>query len=75
MEASYRLILVISIDYQGRRIRLDTRMHEALTFALGSPTIWHAIGPEPKMGAAIRRLAAKGLVEIAEHSNQFRIKS
>jgi hypothetical protein len=37
------------------------------------PRSWHDIGRDEASRKAIERLQAAGLVEIAEHSNQYRL--
>jgi hypothetical protein len=48
-------------------------MFETLEFATKYPKLWHNIGTEKASRDAIKRLEAEGLVEIAGHSNQYRL--
>jgi hypothetical protein len=61
--------------YKGRQIRLTPRMIEILDYATryAKPRSWHNIGRDEASRKAIERLADAGLVEIAEHSNQYRL--
>jgi hypothetical protein len=63
------------LTYQGRRIRLTQRMVEILDYATKypKPNSWHNIGHDDASKKAVERLRAAGLVEVAEHSNQYRL--
>jgi hypothetical protein len=37
------------------------------------PSSWHNIGHDDASKKAVERLRAAGLVEVAEHSNQYRL--
>ena len=37
------------------------------------PNRWHDVGRDQASRKAIERLVAEGLVEIADHSNQYRL--
>jgi hypothetical protein len=64
-----------TMTYKGRQIRLTPRMTEILEYATRypKPRSWHNIGHDEASKKAIERLRAAGLVEIAEHSNQYRL--
>ena len=64
-----------TITYKGRRIRLSQQMFEILDYATKypKPNRWHDIGRDEASRKAVERLAAEGLVEIAEYSNQYRL--
>jgi hypothetical protein len=61
--------------YKGRRIRFTQRMVEILDYATKypKPASWLSIGRDEASRKAIERLEAAGIVEIAEHSNQYRL--
>jgi hypothetical protein len=61
--------------YKGRQIRLPQRMVEILDYATRypKPASWHNIGRDEASRKAIARLKAAGLVELAEHSRQYRL--
>lgn len=59
-----------TIEYHGRRIRLDDDMLRLLQWALERPDRWVKIGPDIE---AVRRLVAEGLVEIFEVANMYRV--
>jgi hypothetical protein len=63
------------LTYKGRKIRLTPRMIEILEYATRypQPRSWHNIGRDEASGKAIARLEAAGLVEVAEHSQQYRL--
>jgi hypothetical protein len=64
-----------TIFYKGRQIRLSQRMVEILDYATRypKPSSWHNIGRDEASRKAIERLEAAGLVEVAEHSQQYRL--
>jgi hypothetical protein len=64
-----------TITYKGSQIRLTERMIEILDYATKypKPASWHNIGRHEASRKAIERLEAAGLVEVAEHSNQYRL--
>lgn len=66
---------VPTMTYKGRQIRLTQEMIEILDYATKypKPRSWHNIGKDDASKKAIKRLQAAGLVEIAEHSNQYRL--
>jgi hypothetical protein len=64
---------VTTINYKGRRIRLTKRMFETLESATKYPKLWHNIGTEKASRDAIKRVEAEVFVEIAGHSNQYRL--
>ena len=70
-------IRMLTINYKGRCIRLSQHMFEILDYATKypKPNSWHDIGWDEASRKAIERLAAEGLVEITEHSNQYRLTS
>ncbi len=55
--------------------KLNKAMLSILEYAQSSPSIWHDIGRDATSKAAIDALAARGVIEIREYSNQFRLKS
>jgi hypothetical protein len=59
-----------TIEYHGRRIRLDDDMLRLLQWALERPGRWVKIGPDIE---AVGRLVAEGLVEIFEVANMYRV--
>ena len=61
---------MITIDYHGRKIRLDDDMLRLLEWALKRPGRWVKIGEEID---AVRRLEARGLVEVFEVANMYRV--
>jgi hypothetical protein len=64
-----------TISYKGRRIRLTQRMFDVLDYATKypKPNSWHNIGSDATDKKTIARLEAEGLVEVAEHANQYRL--
>jgi hypothetical protein len=64
-----------TITYKGRRIRLSQQMFEILDYATKypKPASWHNIGRDDASRQAIERLKTAGLVEVAEHSQQYRL--
>jgi hypothetical protein len=63
------------LTYKGRRTRLTPRMVEILDYATKylKPKSWHDIGRDEASRTAIARLEAAGLVEVAEHYQQYRL--
>jgi hypothetical protein len=66
-------LLMLTITYHGKKIRLNDEMLGYLQYALKSPNRWHNIGLDKEGIAAVKRLAKIGLVEIREYSNHYRI--
>ena len=64
-----------TIAYKGHRIRLSQRMFEILEYATKypKPASWHNVGRDEASRKAIKRLEAEGLIEVAEHSQQYRL--
>jgi hypothetical protein len=54
--------------------KLDAAMLAALEYAQRYPKSWIDIGNDETSKAAIALLQARGVVEIQEYSNQFRLK-
>jgi hypothetical protein len=59
-----------TIEYHGRKILLDDDMLRLLQWALERPGRWVKIGPDIE---AVRRLVTKGLVEIFEAADMYRV--
>ncbi len=64
---------MITIDYHGKRLKLDEEMHQYLQYAMKEPMRWHAMGAGKKSKDAIKRLEKIGLVEIREGTNHYKI--
>ncbi len=59
-----------TIDYHGRKIRLDEDMLRLLQWALKRPGRWVKIAEDMD---AVKRLEAEGLVEVFEVANMYRV--
>jgi hypothetical protein len=59
-----------TIDYHGRKHRLDDDMLRLLQWALKRPSRWVKIGEDVE---TVQRLEAEGLVEIFEVANMYRV--
>lgn len=72
---SYHVGGLSSLGARGeerRRMRLGKMEYSALEFARKYPG-WHGFNPKNPTGKVIKSLAKKGLVEISNISNQFKI--
>lgn len=54
---------------------LDDKMFAILDWAAKHPTRWHSIGPDKDWQHAAQLLAERGVIEIREYSNQYRLKT
>lgn len=54
---------------------LDEKMLAILEYAAKHPAKWHSIGPEPDWNRAARLLAERGVIEIRQPMNQYRLKA
>lgn len=54
--------------------KLDKAMLTILEYAQAHPARWHNIGPDETDKAAIAKLLERGVVEVREYSNQFKLK-
>jgi hypothetical protein len=64
---------MVTINYHGKRIKLDEEMQRYLQYALKEPMRWHAIGAGKKSQDAIKRLVQIGLVETQPGTNKYKI--
>jgi hypothetical protein len=53
---------------------VQEQMLALLEWAADRPKSWHPIGTLPETQRAAELLAKRGLIEIASHSNQYRLK-
>ena len=54
---------------------LDAKMLSILDYATKHPTRWHDIGPEEDWQRAAQLLADRGVIEIRQPMNQYRLKT
>lgn len=64
---------MVTIEYHGKKLKLDEEMLRYLQYAMKEPMRWHAIGAGQKSKDAINRLAKIGLVEIQLGINKYKI--
>ena len=64
---------MVTIDYHGKRLKLDEEMLRYLQYAAKEPSRWHACGSGKKSQDAIKRLEKIGLVEIREGTNHYKV--
>jgi hypothetical protein len=53
---------------------VQEQMLALLEWAADRPKSWHSIGNLPETVKAAELLAKRGVIEIASHSNQYRLK-
>ena len=53
---------------------VNEQMLALLEWAADHPTRWHDIGPEEASKRAAELLAKRGVIEIREYSNQYKLK-
>jgi hypothetical protein len=53
---------------------VNEQMLALLEWASDHPTRWHDIGPEESSKRAAELLAKRGVIEIREYSNQYKLK-
>lgn len=52
---------------------VNEQMLALLEWAAENPTRWHDIGPEESSKRAAELLAKRGVIEIREYSNQYKL--